>query len=242
MPPTARGRPAEGFHYCSRSGAGGMNNSWEPQDPPTPDVPQGVAKRARTARSSLLRRPVTPAMALLVVLGIAAFRIWLVETAIVDGHSMVPTLQPDDRVLVLKPAKVERFSVVVMTDPEEGGIVIKRVVGLPGDSVALIPRALLGDQSQGGFGAQLFVNRLPYREPYAQSIGRGAFPPLTVPKDHYFVLGDNRDDSVDSRCYGPVPKDLIQGVGVAVVYPFGRAGLLGLSAEPLPGPSGENSS
>ena len=219
-----------------------MNGSWGPQKPPPPDVPQAAAKRARTARSSLLRRPVTPAMVLLVVLGIAVFRLWLVETAIVDGHSMVPTLRPDDRVLVLKLAEVERFSVVVMADPEEGGTVIKRVVGLPGDSVAMIPRILLGDLSQGGFGAQLFVNRLPYREPYAQSIGRGAFPPLTVPEDHYFVLGDSRDDSIDSRRYGPVPKDLIQGVGVAVVYPFGRAGLLRSSAEPLPLPSDDNSS
>ena len=219
-----------------------MNSSRAPQNPPPPDLPQGVAASARTAPPSLLRRRVTPTMALLVVLGIVVFRLWLVETAIVDGHSMAPTLRPDDRVLVFKPAKVERFSVVVMTDPEEGGTVIKRVIGLPGDSIAMIPRVLLGDLSQGGFGTQLFVNRLPYREPYAQSIGRGAFPPLTVPEDHYFVLGDSRDDSIDSRRYGPVPKDLIQGVGVAVVYPFGRAGLLRSSAEPLSVPSDDNSS
>jgi len=219
-----------------------MNSSWAPENPPPPEVPEGAAKRARTARSSLLRRPVTPAMFLLVVLGIAVFRLWVVETAIVDGRSMVPTLRQDDRVLVLKQAKVERFSVVLMTDPEEGGTVIKRVIGLPGDSVALIPLILLAGPSQGGLGSQLFVNGLPYREPYVQGIAQGVLPPLTVPKDHYLVLGDNRDDSIDSRRYGPVPKDLIQGVGAAVVYPFGRARLLRDSAEPLPDASAENPS
>jgi signal peptidase I len=75
----------------------------------------------------------------LVIAAVAALRLWVVESAIVDGFSMASTLEPGEWVLVLKPLKPHRFSVVTLADPEGGGTLIKRVVGMPGDTIAIEP-------------------------------------------------------------------------------------------------------
>jgi signal peptidase I len=176
---------------------------------------------------SLLMTRVTPGLFLLVVAGIAIFRLWVVETAYVEGLSMADTLRQGDRVLVLKFLDIDRFDIVVLRDPDEDGISIKRVVGLPGDVVSMVPRIVLVDGQEMPVGSQLYLNSQRVDEPYANSLIPSSVPPVQVPKGRYFVLGDNRDDSVDSRRYGLVKADRIVGVGVAVAYPFGHAGLLG---------------
>lgn len=180
-------------------------------------------------RRSLLRRPVTPGMLLLVILGLVFFRLWVVETVIVEGPSMESTLVENDRVLVLKPLPARRFEVVVLTDPEEGTPVIKRVVGLPGDTIQIVPKRTRWHGQEVEYGGQLIVNGVPYEEPYATWELPTRVGPLLVPQGHYYVLGDNRDESTDSRDYGPVPERLIQGVAVAVVFPPSR--IHALSAE-----------
>jgi signal peptidase I len=180
--------------------------------------------KPRRPRRSLLRSRVTPLTFLAVIAGIAIFRLWIVETAYVEGHSMQDTLQPGDRVLVLKPVDRNRFDIVVLVDPQEGGIDIKRIVGLPGDVVSMVPHVVdTGGDQQGVYGSQLYVNSQPYDEPYATSVLPKTLAPTKVPPDSYFVLGDNRDDSIDSRRYGPIEGKNVRGVAVAVVYPFGQA-------------------
>ena len=193
-----------------------------------------IGQQERKRRSSLLLRRVTPGMLFLVVAAIAALRLWVVETAIVEGHSMENTLLPGDRVLVLKPLGLKRFDVVVLQDPEAKEVVIKRVVGLPGDTISMVPYTVNVGDHQVMLGSQLYVNGTPYEEPYASSAIPRSLPPLRVPEESCFVLGDNRDDSTDSRQYGPVKRRDIQGVGVAVILPLARAKAIPRGA----GPSG----
>lgn len=180
-----------------------------------------------TQETSLLRRRVTPGMVVLIVGAIVVLRLWVVETAIVDGKSMEDTLEPGDRVLVVKTAPIERGDVVVFRDPETNSVSIKRVIALPGDTIAFLPQF----KKMGGLkillGGRVYVNGKPFREPYISLVVPPKLGPTEMPEDRYFVMGDNRDESLDSRNYGPVPGDRIQGVAVAVVYPFGRARLVG---------------
>jgi signal peptidase I len=131
-------------------------------------------------------------------------RPFVMEAFWIPSGSMIPTLQINDRVLVNK--FIYRF-----TEPERGDIVvfesvessdqdlIKRVVGLPGDEIAVR-------------SGKLFVNGEPQKEPYTNKRlpDMTSFALTTVPKGHVFVMGDNRGNSQDSRIFGPVPeKNLI---------------------------------
>jgi signal peptidase I len=91
---------------------------------------------------------------------------------------------------------------------------IKRVIGLPGETV------------QGKDG-RVFVNGTELVEPYLPP-GKvtSDFPPLVVPKDSLWVMGDNRDNSSDSRVFGPIKEDTVVGRAILRVWPFGRAAFL----------------
>jgi signal peptidase I len=91
---------------------------------------------------------------------------------------------------------------------------VKRVVGLPGDRIAV----------QGG---HVIRNGRPAREPFAVPCGGGPecdLAPIVVPPDHYFLMGDNRGNSDDSRYWGPVPRSQIIGRAIATYWPPGRIG------------------
>jgi len=161
-------------------------------------------------------------MAILVIGAIVVLRVWVVETAIVEGRSMEPTLHTGDRVLVLKLLSPQRFDVVVLKESDWGTTAIKRVVGLPGDTVSMVPYVVDRGRSEIMVGAQLYINGQPYDEPYATSVLPTSMAPTKVPEGSYFVMGDERDGSTDSRRYGPVERSRIHGVAVAVVYPFSQ--------------------
>ncbi len=147
-------------------------------------------------------------------------RPFVMEAFWIPSGSMIPTLEINDRVLVNK--FIYRF-----TEPERGDIVvfqsvessdqdlIKRVVGLPGDEIAVR-------------NGKLFVNGEPQKEPYTNEKFPDVsfFAKTTVPKDHVFVMGDNRGNSQDSRVFGPLPKENIEGEAFLRFWPLGRIGLL----------------
>ena len=147
-------------------------------------------------------------------------RPFVVEAFWIPSASMVPTLKYGDRVLVNK--FIYRF-----TEPERGDVVvfksvqddqqdlIKRVVGVPGDKISVR-------------GGRLFVNDELQREPYVNKKmpDRSFAAPTTVPQNHIFVMGDNRANSQDSRVFGPVPKENIEGEAFLLFWPPGRVGLL----------------
>ena len=128
----------------------------------------------------------------------------------VDGQSMAPTLKSGSVILVKRSEKVRRFDIVALVErvKEHGPSknIIKRVVGLPGDTITVL-------------NGTLYINDRKYDEPYLQEkfikeYKKSSYT-LKVPKDMYFVLGDNRDVSKDSRQVGSFVKKSV--IGVAMV-------------------------
>jgi signal peptidase I len=132
---------------------------------------------------------------------------YLVEAFRIPAGSMMPALQIGDHFLVEKisaeVADPRRGDIVVLVIPQgEGQRFVKRVIGLPGDVIELN-------------GKKLIVNEKEISEPYAQYVLKDrrnvGYGPVTVPKNAFYVLGDNRDNSMDSRVFGVVERGSIVG-------------------------------
>jgi signal peptidase I len=139
----------------------------------------------------------------LAVLVRAAVHIYSIPSA-----SMTPTLHPGDQIVVTRYfGKPERGHVIVFESPiATDELMVKRVVGLPGDLID----SRLGRVRIGGY-------TLP--EPYVlRPAATGAIEAQLVPNDAYFVLGDNRDESLDSRSWGVVPREAIVGRARIVLW------------------------
>jgi signal peptidase I len=136
---------------------------------------------------------------------------------------MEPTLKVGDRVLVNKLSydfhSVHRGDIVVFNKPPNDyspGVkdLIKRVIGLPGETIA----------AQGG---QIDINGHPLHEPWLpRGVYTQNFGPVQIPKGEYFMMGDNRGDSADSRVFGPVTSRLFIGRAFVRVWPLSRLGWL----------------
>lgn len=154
---------------------------------------------------------------LLVAAMAALLQASVLQVSVVRGTSMEPTLRDGDRLVVDRLARridgIEHGAVVVLRNPVEGDVdFVKRVVALPGDRVALR-------------GGRLLVNGRE-AEGFEHVRDDCEMPELLVPADHFFVLGDNRPVSADSREFGIVPAPLLLGTVRARVWPPARAALL----------------
>lgn len=168
--------------------------------------------------------------ALLIAFGLAAIiRIFLFTPIVVDGESMMPTLEHGDRMIVNKIGydigEPDRFDIIVFHAPEKKDY-IKRIIGLPGDHVAYEDD-------------QLFINGEPVEEPYLDEYKKDVSGTLTddftleekinsstVPEGTVFVMGDNRRYSKDSRIIGVVPMEEVVGSTSFVFWPFEDAGIV----------------
>src|SRR3972149_2101670 len=143
----------------------------------------------------------------------------------VEGPSMAPLLTDQERIFINKFVyefePIERGDVVVFRYPRDPRkSFIKRVVGLPGEMVE-IRRGVV------------YVNGGALREDYLVSTGQDSdsLPPQLLSPGHYFVLGDHRRNSNDSRSWGTVHRDYIYGKAVFAYWPPERFGRLALQAE-----------
>lgn len=147
-------------------------------------------------------------------------RTFLLQAFSIPSSSMESTLEIRDRLLVNKLSyqfgDVERGDIVVFFRPETltspYDDLIKRVIGLPGDRVE-------------GRENQVFINGQPLDERYLDdgAVTRD-FGPVEVPADHVFVMGDNRANSADSRVFGPIEIDRIEGEAFFRYWPLPRLG------------------
>lgn len=126
----------------------------------------------------------------------------------IKGTSMSPTLLDGDRYILFRCPYLWRSprvgEIVVIKDPQDLGLSIKRVIGLPNDLIEI--------RKDG-----VYVNNAKLREPYLTSFAAHAsgwqpVKPIRLGPQQYFVLGDNRTRSADSRIYGPVPRKFILGL------------------------------
>ena len=152
------------------------------------------------------------------------------ENLLIGDHLLVnkfiygTTLSPVERALLpYKP--VRRGDVVVFKYPEEPDRdFIKRCVGLPGDEVEIVDKTLFvngfkvdDDDYTFRQDPRVYPRSVFLPDGYRQ---RDNFGPITVPDGHFFFLGDNRDNSNDSRFWGPVPADYIKGRALLVYWSF----------------------
>ncbi len=152
-----------------------------------------------------------------IILAIILIRTFVVTPVRVNGTSMYSTLH-DGEIMILnkldyKFSSIERFDIVVVNTGDRK--IIKRVIGLPGENIRYndnslyvndkkVEEAYLNDKTEDFDIAELGYNR--------------------IPNDCYFVLGDNRDNSSDSRIIGCVKKNQIEGSASLVLFPFKDAG------------------
>ncbi len=161
-----------------------------------------------------------------VVLGAAVavavlLRSFVFQAFYIPSESMEQTLYEGDRILVNKIGyrlhDVNRGDVVVFRRPDDqpGEIrdLIKRVIGLPGESVE-------------GRDSTIFIDGRELVEPYLDEGSFADFGPLTVPEGEMFMMGDNRDQSLDSRRFGTIDEDRVVGRAFVLFWPLDRLGTL----------------
>jgi signal peptidase I len=144
--------------------------------------------------------------------------VFVIQPVKVEGTSMQPQLVDQERIFVnrfiYRFADIHHGDIVVFWYPRDRSkSFIKRIVGIPGDEVEIR-------------NGSVFVNSTKIDEPYLKPEFRDheSFHRVLVPRDRYFVLGDHRNSSNDSRNWGFVPRDLIYGKAVFGYWPMSRLG------------------
>ncbi len=179
----------------------------------SPDVPPASGDHQRVALRLL--RDIVGAVLLAIVVIVFVYR-----PVRVEGTSMMPTLSDEERIFINQftfrfgVSHIHRGDTIVFWYPwDRSKSYIKRVIGLPGDTVEI----------EDG---QVYINRRPLPEPYLPDDYRdhSSMERKFVPAGEYFVLGDHRASSNDSRVWGDVPRNLIFGKAVFAYWPVDKMG------------------
>jgi signal peptidase I len=201
--------------------------SAEPSEPPEPgalDEPTPSRQRLGRGVRTVLEWAVVVGVALVVALVV---RTYVIQTYFIPSISMEPTLQVGDHILVLKAAYTFTSPAVgdvivfkappqehnACQDPEVQDLV-KRIIALPGDDVRSV-------------GNTIYVNGKVLAQPWQHTQALGT--PITnqkVAQNRFFVMGDNRPESCDSRVWGTVPRSDIIGKAVLIFWPLSRLSII----------------
>lgn len=191
-------------------------------DPVVEQEREAEREERRTIAAATARRKNRTSWAITIVIAVVltlVVKTYLLQAYSIPSPSMVPTLNVGDRVIVSQLNKdPARGDIVVFdrppndpkTSPDDPDVLIKRVIGLPGETV----------ESRDG---NVFVDGSALDESYLPDGTVTTFTaPITVPKGEILVLGDNRQVSLDGRTFGPIDKDLIVGRALARIWPISR--------------------
>ncbi|MGC2267584.1 MAG: signal peptidase I [Candidatus Acidiferrales bacterium] len=185
--------------------------------PPNPDSTPSLPQLRRELRSWTRDLAVALGLALVII-------IFLYQPVKVEGTSMAPLLSDQERIFINKFVyrfePIDRGDVVVFWYPlDHSKSFIKRVIGLPGESIEL--RA-----------GHVYVDGKELAEPYvpASYLDGSSYGPMKIPSGNYFVMGDHRDSSNDSRVFGPVSRPYIYGKAVFAYWPVDHFGSLTYSS------------
>lgn len=144
-------------------------------------------------------------------------RTFIIEPRYVPTPSMVPTIMVNDRLYVEKLTprfgKLRRGMIVTFLAPEQTGrkdYLVKRLIGMGGDVISIT-------------NGRLYVNGLAVEEPYLKEPMASDFPETTVPAGKLFLMGDNRNNSLDSRSWGSIEESCVKGQALFIYYPFTNA-------------------
>lgn len=146
----------------------------------------------------------------LIVVVIVVIRVFIATPVKVDGDSMYNTLNDNDIVLLSKLSSIDRFDIIVLKENDNNATIIKRVIGMPGDKVKIRNN-------------KIYINNKIIEDEYAYG-ETSDYDEITLGDDEYFVLGDNRLISKDSRYFGAIKKSDIKGKAVFRLFPFTRFG------------------
>ena len=142
----------------------------------------------------------------------------------VSGASMYPTLHNGDRMVLSKVGDIHRFDVVILKAPDDNVEYIKRVIGMPGDTIEMKSGVLYinGKKVDQPFiNTEALAKQTVFMDDFTLESLTGE---SKVPEGKYFVLGDNRGVSKDSRMIGFIDRSAIEGKAVFTIWPFGRIG------------------
>ncbi len=147
---------------------------------------------------------------IVIVVVVVLIRTFIITPVRVDGDSMKNTLKNGDILLLYKLSSIDRFDIIVLDEEKDNEKIIKRVIGLPGETVAI---------KKG----KIYINDKVIDDEYAYG-ETSDYNKVTLADDEYFILGDNRLISKDSRYFGPIKDNEIKGKIVFRLFPFTKIG------------------
>jgi signal peptidase I len=185
-----------------------------PEESNKEDTPTGPEKK----RHGMYLGEILESVAIAVILAVI-IRFFLFQPFYIPSGSMEPTLKPGDRIIVNKLiyrySQPERGDIMVFKYPRDPARdFIKRAVGLPEETVEIK-------------NSKVYINNKEIPQPFLEpGLQFGSFGPVEVPEGSYFMMGDNRNNSEDSRVWGTLPRENMVGKAMFIYWPISRIGMI----------------